>query len=291
METNKEIGLVIEKVRKNKPLIHQITNYITANDCANITLALGASPAMADSIEEVSEMVSIASALVINMGTLSSTTLEAMIEAGKAANKIGVPVVLDPVGVGATSLRTKSAAKLLEEVKFAVIRGNLSEIKVLAGYEALTKGVDSNEEFDSIEEEVLETIKVGTYLAASINTVIAITGEQDLITDGNTSFLVKNGAAIMASVTGTGCMCTALIGSCCGGVYSEFKNSDEEQTPKYLMAALTAVSTMSISGELAAKRLDEKQGTGTLRMFIIDNVFNMNKETISTVGKIETIFN
>ena len=143
MDIKTYIGNLLENVRERAPLVHHITNYVTVNDCANITLSIGASPVMADDINEVEAMTSIASSLVINIGTLNSRTVECMIKAGKKANEVGIPVILDPVGAGATPYRTKVAKTIMDNIELAVIRGNLSEIKTLYGINTKTKGVDS----------------------------------------------------------------------------------------------------------------------------------------------------
>ncbi|SHI84006.1 hydroxyethylthiazole kinase [Clostridium cavendishii DSM 21758] len=269
MEACKRIAQLLEKVRNEKPLVHQITNYVTVNDCANITLALGASPVMADDILEVSDMVSIAKALVINIGTLNSNTIASMILAGKTANKLNIPVVLDPVGVGATKYRTDTAKRILDEVKISVIRGNLSEIKILNGIEGKTKGVDSTEEI-FLESNNIEDIKLmAKSFAKNIKAAIAITGAVDIITDGETLYTVENGHSTMAKVTGTGCMCTALIGSFMAA------------TNNSLLASLSGVTVMGLAGEIAFENLDKVNGgTGSLKVGILDAICNLNEEII-----------
>lgn len=256
------IGRALNLVRNNNPLVHQITNYVTVNDCANITLAIGASPVMADDIKEVEDMVSISSALVINIGTLNSQTVESMVLAGKKANALGIPVVLDPVGAGATPFRNEVGKRLIDEIKFSVIRGNLSEIKSLYGVETKTKGVDSS------EQSSLSEVELAKEIAIKWGTVIAITGVKDIITDGIKVFIVENGHEIMSKVTGTGCMCTALIGSYLGGCKDN------------LIAALSGVVSMGIAGERAYERLEKNEGTGKLRLNILDEIFNLTPEII-----------
>ena len=165
---------ILDDIKKHSPLVHHITNYVTVNDCANIALAIGASPVMAQDINEVADMVSIAKALVINIGTLSASSVEAMIVAGQKAKKIGVPIIFDPVGVGATPYRNSVADRILAEVRPDVIRGNISEIKCLSGFASKTKGVDSLKDDNGIE-------KIGLNLAKKFQGVIAITGKRDLI--------------------------------------------------------------------------------------------------------------
>lgn len=267
MEVNKRIEELLSSVREKKPLVHHITNYVTTNDCANIVLAIGGSPVMADAIEEVEDMVAIASSLVINIGTLNSVKVESMLKAGKKANELGIPVVLDPVGVGATPYRKETALKLIKEIKFSVIRGNLAEIKVMAGMEALSKGVDSE------EQDLSESAEVAKALAGKLNTVVAITGVVDYISDGMKVIILKNGHEMLKNVTGTGCMSTSLIGSYCG------------VTKDYLTAAAAGVMTMGISGEIAYERLSKNEGSGSFRVRLIDAVYNFSTEDLIKRGK------
>ncbi|MCM8710276.1 hydroxyethylthiazole kinase [Clostridium sp. SYSU_GA19001] len=266
MEIKEKYRELICRVRDRKPLIHHITNYVTVNDCANIVLALGGSPVMADASEEVEDMVSIAAALVINIGTLNSTKVEAMIKAGKKANELGVPVILDPVGVGATPYRKETALKLLKEVKFSVIRGNLAEIKTLCGMNALSKGVDS-------EEAISEDAKIiAKDLAAKLNSVIVISGAVDYISDGIKIISVRNGHRMLTDVTGTGCMSTSLIGTYCG------------VTKDYFAAASAGIITMGIAGEMAFERLSDIQGSGSFKVNIIDAIYKISYSDLNERG-------
>lgn len=272
MEINEKLNRILLQVKEKTPLVHHITNYVTVNDCANIVLALGGSPVMADDEAEVEEMVSIASALVINIGTLNSRTINSMILAGKKANELNVPVILDPVGVGATSLRTKTAKLLLENIQFDVIRGNLSEIKVLAGLSSKTRGVDVDvEEKDEIEGRK----KLGEELSKKLNSVIAITGKVDSISYNDKTYLIYNGHPMLSQVTGTGCMCSSLIGA--------FLGTGEDKH----IATVLGVLTMGISGERAFKAVTDKDlGTGSFRTAIIDSVSNITPEIIYEYAKI-----
>jgi hydroxyethylthiazole kinase len=275
MENCKKISESLLSLREKNPLVHQITNYVTVNDCANATLAIGASPVMADDINEVGDMVSIASSLVINIGTLNSRSAESMIYAGKRANELKIPVILDPVGAGATPYRTDTAKRIIQEIELAIIRGNLSEIKTLCGIETLTKGVDASEEISTQMSELSEEKKLAKALANKLNTVVAITGAVDIITDGQRLFTVKNGHRIMSKITGTGCMCTALIGSYLGS---------EENS---LDAALAGVVSMGIAGEVAYEKLDKScEGTGSLRVRMIDAIYNLSGDEIIKRGKV-----
>lgn len=275
MEIYYKISRALQNVRNLRPLVHHITNYVTVNDCANITLAIGASPVMADDINEVRDMVILSDSLVINIGTLNSRTVESMIEAGKKANEFNIPVVLDPVGVGATPYRTKIAKEIMSKIKIAVVRGNLSEIKALYGINAQTKGVDSSENF-STGENVSSSIKsFARDFANSFHTVVAITGKTDIITDGEILYSVKNGHEMLSRITGTGCMCTSLIGSYLGAGSND------------LYGALAGVATMGIAGEIAYNRLDPYEGSGSLKSKIMDAIYHLSEEEILNWGKID----
>jgi hydroxyethylthiazole kinase len=274
MEAYKKIGEYLYSLRERRPLVHHITNYVTVNACANITLAIGASPVMADDINEVRDMVSLSSSLVKNIGTLNSRTVESMIAAGKRANELNIPVILDPVGAGATAYRTETARRIIDKIKLAVIRGNLSEIKTLYGIETHTKGVDATEGISSSGDKLIEAKNIAKDFANRINTVIAITGAVDIITDGKTVYSVENGHEIMSRVTGTGCMCTSLMGSYLG--------AGED----ILTAALAGVVSMGIAGEIAYERLKKYEGTGSLIVNIIDAIYNLSEEIIIERGKI-----
>ncbi|MFL0250567.1 hydroxyethylthiazole kinase [Clostridium neuense] len=271
MEVNEKFKELLCSVKEKKPLVHHITNYVTVNDCANIVLAVGGSPVMADDINEVEDMVSIASSLVINIGTLNSRTIEAMVKAGKRANKLGIPVVLDPVGVGATPYRKETALRLIKEIKFAVIRGNLAEIKILCGMNAASKGVDSEE---TLTDDAKEVAKV---CAKNLNTVVAITGVNDYVSDGNKVMVLKNGTKMLTTVTGTGCMTTSLVGTYCG------------VTKDYLLAAAAGILTMSMSGEKAYEKLTEAEGSGNFRVRLIDEVFKLKGEDFMRRGSINEV--
>ncbi|MBU3143329.1 hydroxyethylthiazole kinase [Clostridium sp. CF012] len=275
MEINKKIIELLNKVREKNPLVHHITNYVTVNDCANITLAIGGSPVMAEDINEVRDMVSISSSLVINIGTLNSSSVQSMLVAGKMANELNIPVILDPVGAGATTYRTDTAKRIIREVKLAVIRGNLSEIKTLYGIESKTKGVDAS---GSVSENVnarAEGKEMARTLASKLNTVVAITGAEDIITDGKTLYSVQNGHKIMAKVTGTGCMCTSLIGCYLGA-------GDNN-----LLATLAGIVSMGIAGEIAYEGLGKNNGgTGTLKVKILDAIYNLSQTEIIERSKI-----
>ena len=200
----------LQNVREKCPLIHNITNYVTVNDCANILLGCGARPIMADDQGEVEEITAICGGLNMNMGTLNSRTISSMHLAGKKANALGHPVVLDPGGVGASTLRTDTACALLDQVKFTVIRGNISEIKTLALGHGTTRGVDADVADRVTEENFLKAVDFAKAFARKTGAVIAITGAIDIVTDGEKAYCIRNGHPMMSTVTGTGCQLSAL---------------------------------------------------------------------------------
>lgn len=261
---------------ENPQLIHNITNYVTVNDCANILLAMGSSPIMADDPREVAEIAAICSGLVINIGTLNERTIESMIIAGKTANRLNHPVVLDPVGAGASLLRTETTYRLLDEVKFSVIRGNISEILTVAKGAGRTRGVDADAADMVTEGNMDATLAMATDLAKRTSAIVAITGPMDLITDGKETSIVKNGNPEMSKITGTGCMLSAMTAAYVAANPNEL-----------LSAAVCAVATMGIAGELAAEKVTAKAlGTGSLRTHIIDAISQMTPQCIETHGKI-----
>ena len=252
-------------VRTKKPLIHNITNFVVMNYTANALLACGASPVMAHAAEEVEEMVSFAGALVLNIGTLSKSWVDAMVIAGKKANELKVPVILDPVGSGATRLRTESAKRLIRELSISVIRGNASEILSLDQEGARTKGVDSIHRVDEAEAAAVA-------LARRLNTTLAITGPVDLVTDGRRVCRIFNGHELMGFVTGTGCTATALIGA--------FLSVD----PEPVSATATALAYFGLSGEKAAA---VSKGPGSFQIALLDALFSMDGDTLRKRARIE----
>ena len=262
-----DLKSTLTTVRGNKPLVQCITNFVTVNDCANIILAAGGSPTMASHPLEVEEAVCGVQALVCNMGAIDK--VDSMILAGKAANRLGIPVVLDPVGAGGTQLRRDAVKRLLDEVHFAVIRGNASEIRYLAGQRSVGSGVDVSD-VDEITERNLESaVSMAAELAERLETVIAVSGKIDVISDGKESCVLNNGCATMARITGSGCMLTALIGAFCGG------------NRNYFSAACSAVAAMGICGEIAEeKRIRNGTGNATFRTDLIDAVFNLTEEQL-----------
>ena len=267
---------MFENLRKNCPLIHNITNYVTVNDCANIVIACGASPIMADDKDEVADITTICSGLNINIGTLNNRTISSMLIAGKRANELNHPVVLDPVGAGASKLRTETALKLLEEVKFTVIRGNISEIKTLALGSGTTKGVDADVSDKVTEDNLDDVVAFAKTFAEKSGAVIAITGAIDIVADSKKAYCIRNGHPMMSSITGTGCQLSAMTAA--------FVTAN----PDYpLEAAAAAVSAMGYAGEIAHSRLSEMDGNSTYRNYIIDAIYNMTPEMLEKGAKYE----
>ena len=248
----------LNRVRKQSPLVHNITNYVVMNNTANALLALGASPVMAHSVDEVEEMAGIASSLVINIGTLSSEWVKAMLLAGKAARKKGIPIVFDPVGAGATSYRTQTCQTIIETCRPNIIRGNGSEIMALVNSNSQTKGVDSLASSDT----AIDSAKI---LAQETGAVVVVSGPVDYITDGNQVAEVKNGSPMMAKVTGMGCTATAIIGA-----FAAINSN-------LFVAAVHAMAVMSMAGELAA---EQSEGPGSMQVHFLDELYKLSGETI-----------
>ena len=259
---------ILQTVRERSPLIQCITNFVTVNDCANILLAAGASPTMAQDIREVAEAVAVANGLVCNLGAID--LVDSMILAGKRANELGIPVVLDPVAAGGTALRRELSAQLLEKVRFSAIRGNASEIRALAGQASLGSGVDVAA-WDTITPENLpQSVALIQNLAQRTGAVIAVSGAMDVVSDGAQTILLHNGCATMARITGSGCMLTTLIGAFCAAA------------PEHpFEATCAAMAAMGICGELAEeRRLRNKTGNATFRTDLIDAVFNLTEQEL-----------
>ena len=267
---------MFDQVREKSPLIHNITNYVTVNDCANMVLACGASPIMADDKEEVAEIQTICAGLNINIGTLNSRTIESMKIAGMRANELGHPAVLDPVGVGASTLRTSTANELLKAVKFTVIRGNISEIKTLAVGTGTTKGVDADIADRVTEDNLDEAVAFVKKFAERTGAVIAVTGAIDLVADAKKAYCIYNGHPMMSSITGTGCQLSALTAA--------FVTANQEHP---LEAAAAAVCAMGLAGEIAHERLTSQDGNATYRNYIIDAIYHMDGDELEHGAKFE----
>ena len=255
---------ILSNVREKCPLIHNITNYVTVNDVANILLACGGSPIMSDDEGEVEEITAICGGLNINIGTLNKNTIPSMFLAGKKANELGHKVLLDPVGAGASALRTNTALDLLKKVKFDVIRGNISEIKTLAVGSGTTKGVDADVSDAVTEENLNKSIAFAKDLAAKTGTVIAITGAIDLVCDSEKCYVIRNGRAEMGKITGTGCQLS--------GMTAAFITANPDNI---LEATAAAVCAMGLAGQLAWEKMQDGDGNSTYRNRIIDAIYNM----------------
>jgi len=261
---------LLNKVRENKPLVHHITNYVTVNDCANITLAVGASPVMADAAGEAADIAAIARAVVLNIGTLNERSIPSMMIAGKTANAKGIPVVFDPVGAGVSKLRNDTAASITGEIKLSVIRGNISEIKYIAGLNSRTKGVDAS---DSDLAGAGGAGRIAQTLARKFGCVVVISGAVDAVSDGKKTVFVENGHPMLGSLTGTGCMCSSLIGSFCGAAPDE-----------PLAAAAAAMMCMGIAGELAYENAGQR-GNGSFRSALHDAISRMDAVTFEKMAR------
>ena len=259
----------LETVRNHCPLVHNITNYVTVNDVANIILACGASPIMSDEAEEVQEITTICQGLNINIGTLHKSSIESMFLAGKKANELGHPVLLDPVGAGASTLRTQTAVKLMQEVRFSVIRGNMSEIKVLSGGMGGARGVDACETDIVTEETLEEAVAFVKAFAKSCGCIVAVTGAIDLVADDKRCYVIRNGRKEMGQITGTGCQLSGMLTAfLCA-------NPDE-----MLDAAAAAVCIMGTAGEIGWENMQPGDGNSTYRNRIIDAVCNLTGEEL-----------
>ncbi|MFR6100399.1 hydroxyethylthiazole kinase [Longibaculum muris] len=268
---------IMDNVKIQKPLVHCITNSVTMNDCANAILAVHGSPIMADEIKEVEDITSICQALVINIGTLNERTVEAMIKAGQKANALNHPVILDPVGAGASSFRSETTFRLLDKIQFSVIRGNISEIKTVYQGIGTTKGVDADINDIVNEENLDETIDFARELSQRTGAIIAITGAIDIIADANHATIIRNGCSNMSRITGTGCMLSAILGA-----YVAVNQDSMFDTVS------CAVALMGYSGELAQQKVQQQDaGTGSLRVYLIDALSTMTAEKLNGGIKIE----
>lgn len=257
-----DFGAILNAVRDTAPLVQCITNFVTVNDCANIILAASGSPTMASHPMEVEEAVHQAGALVCNLGAIDK--LESMVLAGREANRIGIPVILDPVGTGSTRFRREMTETLLREVRFAVIRGNASEVRSLAGLSSHGAGVDAG---DSIAAEDLPALRE---FARRSGSVLAVSGVTDVILDASRTGYIRNGCAAMARITGSGCMLSALTGAFCGSWADPFE------------AAWAAAAAMGVCGDIAEeRRIKNGTGNATFRTDLIDAVFNLNENELN----------
>ncbi len=263
------LGEILEKTRKRNPLVHCMVNLVTANDCANLALASGASPIMAEDLEEVEQVTSACDGLVLNLGTPSPRKIQALLLAGKTAKKLGKPVIFDPVGAGCSDLRRNAAGEILCQVRPDIIRGNASEIRTLLLGTMAHRGVDAEE----VAEEPLDLAKL---LAQRTGAVVVISGDVDVVTDGAVSYRVRNGHPMMRSVTGTGCQMSVLIGA--------YAAANPEKT---LLAALAGVCGFGLCGELAQRRMGPLDGNAGYRNYIIDALYRLTGDALEEGAKYE----
>ncbi|MEE1181287.1 MAG: hydroxyethylthiazole kinase, partial [Treponema sp.] len=264
-------------------LTHCITNSVTINDCANAVLAIGGSPFMAEDAEELEEVVTIADALVINIGKLSKDQVESMHISAKTANKTNTPIKLDPVGVGVTELRNRTTLDLINKYQMAAIRGNISEIKAIAKLTGVidennaAKGVDVNIDDIITEENLQDNGNIIKELAKKLNTTILASGPIDILSDGETTIAIDNGDDMMPLITGSGCMLSSIVGSCVGG-----------SSP--LEGSLVAILAMNLAGEKARAKVEEKdEGTGSFRAYLIDYLYKTTAESLINESNIKIL--
>jgi hydroxyethylthiazole kinase len=259
-----DIPGALHALRAKRPLVHHITNYVTVNDCANVTMCIGAAPVMAEAEEEVQDMVSLAGSLVLNIGTLSARQVDSMLLAGRKANELGIPIILDPVGAGATPYRTRTAQRLLGELDVSVLRGNAGEIGVLSGAGGKVVGVDSQ----GISGEAAS---VAEAFAQKRGGTVVISGATDIVSDGRRTYLIDNGHAMMAKVSGTGCMATSVLASFCavGG--------------DHVKASVSALACFGVAGEDAARQC---AGPASFKIALLDSVAALDPSTLEIRAKV-----
>lgn len=268
----------LDNVRAGSPLVHNITNYVTVNDCANALLAIGASPIMSDEPADVEDIQTICGGLVLNIGTLNERTIAGMFAAGERAGVLGHPIVLDPVGAGASALRTQTAGNLLDKLDMSVVRGNMSEVKALAGAAAATRGVDANPNDAVTEENLAESAAFVRVLAAKTNAIVAVTGAIDVVADAERAFAVRNGTPLMGRITGAGCMLSCLVAAFVAA------NPDAP-----LEATTAAVTAMGLAGQTAQKRMGGFDGNGSFRTYVLDALYRMDGEALEAGAQVEEL--
>ena len=256
---------LLERVRKNKPVVHHLTNWVTIYDCANVVKVFGASPVMAHAKEEAAEMAQIAQALVLNIGTLTVELVEAMKLAAKSANAKGIPVVLDVCGAGATKLRDQKANELINECRIDIIKGNASEIARVAGENVVTRGVDSTEVNKNLSELAKD-------LALEKKCTVVVTGKEDIVCDGEKTIIVRNGTELMAKLVGTGCMAASVIGT--------FAAVEKDLA----VAAAAGLACYEIAAEVAVRK---SEGPGTFKEQLFDCIYKLDQKTVEKMQKIE----
>lgn len=267
MDIVKKAAALIAEVKAVQPIVHQITNYVTMNDCANVVLAIGGSPIMANAVEEIEEVTKISKALVLNMGTPGSGSLRAMLLSGIKAKEAGIPVVFDPVGAGATNFRKDICRRVVSEISPEIIKGNHSEILYMAGMGSCSSGIDS-----SLKQECSSGLV--RQLAKELKCIVVATGRTDVISDGKSSYTINNGHEMLSKITGAGCMTGSLTGAFC--------SVSEDR----LAAALGGVLTMGVAGSLAHRSLQPGDGIGTFKLRLFDSIYNLDGETLLREGKV-----
>ena len=273
-----ELATALENVRTSTPLVHCITNYVTVNDCANALLACGGSPIMSDEPEDVVDITTICGGLVLNIGTLNKQTIAGMRAAGKRASELGHPIVLDPVGAGASALRTATASEILDTMDVAVIRGNMSEIKAVAGASAVTRGVDVNPDDVVTDENLAASAAFAKELAKKTGAIIAITGAIDIVANDERAFAIRNGNAIMGKITGAGCMLSCLVGA--------YSVANKENM---LEGVVAAIAGEGLCGQIAAERMTEADGNGSFRTYLLDAMYNLDAATLADGALVQEV--
>ena len=274
----KVLGRALETVRGTVPLVHCITNYVTVNDCANALLGCGGSPIMSDEPEDVADIQTICGGLVLNIGTLNLRSIEGMRVAAGTAGKLGHPIVLDPVGAGASALRTRTAGELTDHFDITVVRGNMSEVKAVAGAAASTRGVDVNPDDAVTDANLAASADFARGLAAKLGCVVAITGAIDLVASAERAVSIRNGVALMGKMTGAGCVLSCLVGA-----YVTANQGDP------FTATVAAIAGEGLAGQMAAARMDELDGNASFRTYLLDAICNMTAEHLTAGAKVEEL--
>ena len=272
------LSTALNNVRATTPLVHCITNSVTVNDCANALLACGGSPIMSDEPNDVVDITSICGGLVINIGTLNERSVEAMYAAGMRARDLGHPIVLDPVGAGASWMRTTTAVGLLNSVGAQVIRGNMSEVKALVSSAAATRGVDVNPDDVVTEENLAACAAFARTVAEKTKAVVAITGAIDLVADEKRVYAIRNGSPIMGRITGAGCMLTCVVAA-----YA-VANPDA-----MLEATVAAIAGHGLAGQIAETRMSALDGNGSFRTYLLDALYNMTGTILEDGARVELV--
>lgn len=268
----------LDNVRATTPLVHNITNYVTVNDCANALLAIGASPIMSDEPNDVGDIASICGGLTLNIGTLNLRSIEGMFAAGETASRLGHPIVLDPVGAGASELRTRTAGDLLDKLAVSVIRGNMSEVKALAGGAATTRGVDVCPDDAVTEGNLAASAAFARDFAAKTGAVVAITGAIDIVADAKRAYAIRNGSPLMGRITGAGCMLSCLC--------TAFAVANPAAT---LDAMVAVVAGMGLAGQIAQGRMSGHDGNGSFRTYLLDALYNLDGDALEQGARVEAL--